>query len=644
MQATISKLNIKFIIFAAFSALCCFLRLEIFSKTPVLNLLYGAVYLFLVLILAIFYHYTDNLSTGTREYGKFYTFIPAVLFSFFMIFGYSFLHDSSWDLVVNSDMSQLVKTAIMSVGYFFFFYYIIAWLYDRMDSPVKVPAKNTSNIRFAPLRRYLDTFTKRPFTTAFVTLFIVYLPCAIVSFPAFFIMGDTRIQIIQAYSELKIVGPEYLEGHMLSDTVFLNTHHPPVHTLLIHLCLVTGRHLFHSANAGIFLYAALQCLCILTAVSYVVKILVEKLRVPVLYVFFVLLYYIISPIIQGYMFMVTKDILYAVFLLYFLISMYLLYLGEKSRKLYAELFLSTLGLLLFRNDAKYIFLLSFFIISVFHKKFRKTALWFVTGVLCFSIIYSTVLSFFSVTRGSIREMFSIPFQQTARYVKYHEEEITVEQKQAIDNVLDYPSLAIRYNVNLSDGVKSSYKEDASKEDLIRYFKVWFEMLRKHPGTYIQATMNNYYIYFYPIGKTFRNFSFESSSYSMSTTNEQIAPLEMCFYYPKSLDTYRNAYELIRDRMAEFPPFSILMLPSAYTWTLILLFFYALRKKRKNAAAFLMIPCMIILVCCLSGPCNGHYGGRYLYPIILSMPLLLTMTIRLAHTPDIAGHAVKNGTV
>ncbi len=631
MQTIIRKSNIKFIIFAAFSVLCCFLRLNLFSITPALNLFYVAAYLFLVLILAIFYHYIDTLLAGHREYGKFYTSAPAALFTFFMIFGYSFLHDSSWNLAVNSDIGQLGKTTAMSVGYFIFFYYIISWLYSCMDSPVKFSVKNTADIRFKPLRRYLEKLRQKPFATAFVSLFIVYLPCAIVFYPAFFIINDTRIQIIQAYSELGIVGPKYLEGHMLSDTVFLNTHHPPVHTLLIHFCLVMGNRLFHSANAGIFLYAALQCLCVLTGVSYVVKILVEKLRVPVLYAFFVIMYYIISPIIQGYMFMVTKDILYSVFLLYFLISMYLLCLEEKSRKLYAELILPTLGMLLFRNDAKYILLLSFFIIAIFHKKLRKTALWFVTGILCFSILYSAILSLCGVTRGSIREMLSIPFQQTARYVKYHEEEISEEQKQVIDNILDYPSLATRYNVNLSDGVKSSYKEDASKEDLIRYFKVWFEMLGKHPGTYIQATMNNYYTYFYPVGKTLQNFDFVDSGNSMDTTNEQVAPLGMCFYYPKSLETFRNAYEHIRDRVTLIPPFSILMLPSAYTWTLILLFFYAIRKKEKNAAAFLMIPCMIILVCCLSGPCNGHYGGRYLYPIILSMPLLLTMTVRLTHT-------------
>lgn len=631
MQRIIQKLKIKYIIFAAFSALCCFMVLEMFPKTPVLKLLYGVVWLLLVLILTICYHDIDALLPGQCEYDRHYTVAPAVLFTFFMIFGSSFLHDGSWNLAVNADIGRMSKTTIMVIGYFFFFYYIITWLYYCMDAPLKVSDKNTVGIRLMPVRWYFEILAKRPFITAFVSLFIVYLPCAIVSFPAFFIMGDTRIQIIQAYGELHIVGPEYLEGHMLSDTVFLNTHHPPVHTLLIHLCLVTGMFLFRSANAGIFLYAVLQWVCVMAAVSHVIKILVEKLRVPIFRVFFILLYYMISPIIQGYMFMVTKDILYAVFLLYFLISLYFLFSGEKSRKRYAELILSTLGLLLFRNDAKYIFLLSFVIIAIFHKERRKMAAWFIAGVLCFSFLYAAVLSVCGVTRGSIREMLSIPFQQTARYVKYHEDEITEEEKQAIDNVLDYSTLAIRYNANLSDGVKSSYREEASQEELIRYFKVWFEMLKKHPETYIQATMNNYYTYFYPVGKALRNFSFDSSEYAMETTNEQVAPLGMCFYYLKSPDTFRSAYEQIRSRMEVLVPFSLLMLPSAYTWTLMILFFYSLRKRSRYAVDFLILPCMIVLVCCLLGPCNGHYGGRYLYPIMLAMPLLLTMTVRIAHT-------------
>lgn len=632
MQTIIQKINTKSIILAALSALCCFLRLDIFSKTAALNIFYGIIYLFLVLILAMFYRYVDNPAAGHRDESRFYAAAPAVLFTFFMIFGYSFLYDSSWNLVVNSDVGQLCKTIIMSVGYIIFFYYIISWLYIHMDSPTKISsAKSSNTIKFTPLRRYLEMLRQKPFTTAFISLFIVYLPCAVACYPAFFIMVDTRVQIIQAYGELGIAGPEYLEGHMLSDTVFLNTHHPPVHTLLIHLCLVIGSGLFHSANAGIFLYVVLQWVCVLAAVSYAEKILVEKLHVSVKYAFFVLLYYIISPIMQGYMFMVTKDILYSVFLLYFLISLYFLYLGEKSGMLYTGLLVSSLGVLLFRNDAKYILVLSFLIIAVFHEKFRKTAMLFIAGVLCFGILYSGILSLCSVTHGSVREMLSVPFQQTARYVKEHEEEVTEEQKQAIDKVLDYSSLTIRYNVNLSDSVKNSYKEEASKEDLIRYFKVWFEMFKKHPGTYIQATMNNYYSYFYPVGKTLRNFAFDTSIYSMDTTNEQVASLGMRFYYPKSLESYRNAYEKIRDRAADFPLTAILMLPSAYTWTLIILFFYSLRKKSKNAASFLMIPCMIVLICCLLGPCNGHYGGRYLYPIILSMPLLLPMSIRLAQT-------------
>lgn len=155
MQRIIQKLKIKFIIFAAFSALCCFMVLEIFPKTPVLQLLYGVVWLLLVLILAIFYHDIDALSAGQREYGRLYAVVPAMLFTFFMTFGYSFLHDGSWNLVVNADIGQLGKTAIMAIGYFLFFYYMVAWVYDRMDSSAKVSVKSSAYHRVTPIRKLL---------------------------------------------------------------------------------------------------------------------------------------------------------------------------------------------------------------------------------------------------------------------------------------------------------------------------------------------------------------------------------------------------------------------------------------------------------------------------------------------------------
>ena len=65
-------------------------------------------------------------------------------------------------------------------------------------------------------------------------------------------------------------------------------------------------------------------------------------------------------------------------------------------------------------------------------------------------------------------MFSVPFQQTARYVKEHSEEITTEEAEAIRGILDFDHLAELYNPEISDAVKWTYKDKADNSANMDY--------------------------------------------------------------------------------------------------------------------------------------------------------------------------------
>ena len=82
-----------------------------------------------------------------------------------------------------------------------------------------------------------------------------------------------------------------------------------------------------------------------------------------------------------------------------------------------------------------------------------------------------------------QEALSVCFQQTARYVKYHGDEVTQEEEEAIKKVLNYKDIGNLYDPNPS-------------EDLKNYFKVWLSMGLKHPGEYIQSFIANTYQYYY----------------------------------------------------------------------------------------------------------------------------------------------------
>lgn len=76
-----------------------------------------------------------------------------------------------------------------------------------------------------------------------------------------------------------------------------------------------------------------------------------------------------------------------------------------------------------------------------------------------------------VQPGSKREMLSVPFQQTARYINCYPDEVTQEEKNAIDKVLDYEHIADNYNPEASDQVKNTFNENATNEELKNYFRV-----------------------------------------------------------------------------------------------------------------------------------------------------------------------------
>ena len=94
----------------------------------------------------------------------------------------------------------------------------------------------------------------------------------------------------------------------------------------------------------------------------------------------------------------------------------------------------------------------------------------------FYIAYNNVLlPYFKIPNTSIREALSIPFQQTARYVKYHGDDVTEEERKIIDHILEYDTLAENYQPDLSDPVKNKYNKYTTREELKQYFKVWFKM-------------------------------------------------------------------------------------------------------------------------------------------------------------------------
>ena len=549
---------------------------------------------------------------GARSRAGLSVHLPAALFAAMMVLGWSFARYQSWNQVLTPKNGQLVKSLLVCWGYEILFRYLIQYAYLKFATGFPRLAS------FRPrmpgfLRRYRDLLVRKPFRTVLVTLLILYLPLMIVSFPGL-IVADTVGQVIRGYPELA----ETVPGQAVKLGSHLDNHHPVAHTLLIHLCLVVGSQLLHSWNAGYYLYAILQELAFICVIAFLVRQYLRKYGVSLWYAAGILIYVVASPLIHNYVILNTKDVYYSLFLL---MTVYFWYqaLTDGSRKDLFFLLLFATGVILFRNEGQYVLLLAALLSLLLCRKTRKRFLAVLLYVAVFSAGYFHLLfPALGIRPGSTREMLSVPLQQTARYVKEHGDQVTPEEREAIDAVLDYDGLAEIYNPELSDPVKDTYRDpDVTAEKLIRYLGCWARMGLKQPVTYLAALVNNKYEYFYPDKELLECDYYRRSGFLFSWTTELTEKVGVAPAQPVALQGLRDLADSMKEWLCESSPLSVMMTTSLYPFFTILLLCYSLRKRNPIRISMALIPLIVLLVC-MTGPTNGVHS-RYIFPLALIWP-------------------------
>ena len=213
-----------------------------------------------------------------------------------------------------------------------------------------------------------------------------------------------------------------------------------------------------------------------------------------------------------------------------------------------------------------------------------------------------------VKPGGKQEMLSIPFQQTARYVKYYRNDVSTEEEKVIRKVLDYDTIGKNYDPDLSDPVKNTYKQ--KDEYLKDYFNIWFEMLKKHPTAYIQATLNGTYGYWgymteirYPYG------------YYVQPESMDIYQKEYKIYYLEKTKYIRDIYHGVLDTIYQKTPLTLFTKPMIYLWILIGLLGMVCSFKKTIRYWIAFLPVVTSFLICLASPVNGDM--RYMLPITAS---------------------------
>ncbi len=524
----------------------------------------------------------------------------SILLSIFLIIGNSFKKKGSFEFITNHLIIHTVTFLIL----IFIFYKVISFLFKKLDN-IKWKESQEFN-------KIIKIFNKHPFLFCFIIILICWFPYIISFYPAI-LSPDPSYQIMQFFH----IDNKYSTYSILLDpSVIITNHHPVIHTLLLGSMVKIGT-LLGSVNIGLFLYSIIQILILSSTLSYTIVFL-KNIKIPKKYLLLCLIIYALTPVFPFYSMSAVKDVIFGSLIILYIISIYQ-FMNKKEitfKDMLKELLLMIL-IILFRNNGFHVILLSFPFL-LFYKN-KKQILMIFLLMLTFNITYNKViLPYFKITPSSIREVLSIPFQQTARYVNEYDSELSEKDKKIIDQILEYDTLATRYNPELADPVKNKFNRYYKSEDLKEYFKVWKKGLFKHPITYIEATVHNTYGYFYP---------FKTNWYFYHKYDTRIVKKGFDYHY-NSLSSERNFLTIIATIFPYIPVIGFLVNIGFNSWILLFMACYLIYQK-KYKSLVVLLPSFVVLLVCIASPANTYF--RYALPNIFAMPLLFGIFLKDCET-------------
>lgn len=546
---------------------------------------------------------------------KAYIIISSIIFAIFTVIGYSYEKTNSWNLIFASwktvciSLLQVVIIFLLLVIVFHIIILAIQWYSKRNFKQIKLN----------------EFFSNHTFGISLLIILIGWGVYIVAFYPT--IITIDALNQLKAFFGLKNYYTD--SAILLSENMLITNHHPVLHTLLLGGAVKLGR-LLSNDNLGLFLgYSVLQIGVLASTFAYSLKYLKQN-GVKNRFIYLALLIYTFVPVFPFYAMTATKDVLYTAFVILLIIEIHKIVTQNTKLQIKRIVYLIVLSLLvsLMRNNGIAIVISVWIAVLFYSKKNRKRiGVILLTFSSMFLVYVQVLLPYFQISQVSKREILSIPFQQTARYVKTYEQEVTGEEKDVINKVLKYDVIKQNYTPTISDPVKGTYNKYASKEDLREYFKVWKDQFIKHPGVYLEATINNVYGYFYPsLSDDYIYYQDINhpllkiiANYGYMNYKEEF----MNYSFNNNLEGTRNALIKVAKKFQYLPVLGEIVNIAINNWIVIMLAIYLIVKK-KGKYLIVLLPSIISIAVCIISPVNNCF--RYAMPIIFANPFILLLMI------------------
>ncbi len=476
--------------------------------------------------------------------------------------------------------------------------------------------------RFA---RLLDRVTPR-WSRKSILLFAVimglfWLPWFIANFPGS-TYWDTYYQMYQVYPEnhpIAIIPWSDVYWKTLTDA-WLVDHHPVLTTMIYGAFGWVSDQLTGNWMAGVFAFVCIQGIAYLLVFTGACAYM-RRIGCPLIAVFATYVFFTIMPFVSTWSLCMVKDSLFAIFFIGYFMGLFETvrtrgaFLGRpRNLVLFC---LCALMLCLTKKTGLFIVIPAAVFLAIKLRGKGRTKVWeslapaLVSVAIAGIILPLAVFPALNIIPGGKQEVLGPLFQQTARYVADHGDEVTDEEREAIAKVLDYDRLAEDYQFDFEDAVKYRYNLDATNEDIANYLQVYAQQGWKHPDSYAAAFwgLAGYYV----APTAFINIRMVTVDTKMGEGDAK----RYMLWNPDELDWLRNGLDDAYGTIARIPGLDVPLLIVTYALWIPALLFYCMCRRRVKAAV-LFVPFLVLLAFCIIAPA---YDARYVIPIFDAVPLL-----------------------
>lgn len=392
-------------------------------------------------------------------------------------------------------------------------------------------------------------------------------------------------------------------------------HHPFYHTMIIKIFIDIGLNVFNDINVGVALYSIFSIFVLATCIIYIVKTIytiTKNLNLTLI----VYICYLVYPVNIKYSFYMGKDVFFGVAISVFVVTIYKILNNIGNYKVNLLItFLSSLGVCLLRSNGLFVYVFSFIVFFIlFFKKYKFINLIMVITILLSIILKYPVLSSLNVKQPDTIESLSIPAQQIARVIK-DEKELTSNQKELLNKVIDIDKIPDYYVSFFSDPIKDLVREkgnqDYLKEHSKEYLNLYIQLGLKYPQKYIEALVDQTRGYW-------------NSGYAFWRWADGVTNNDLGVYQTVNSKFFDSVLTLYLMEWQGSPIFTFFLSIGFMVWLLIMFVYKSALYKRKDLFFIMVPPLLVIATLLIATPLYAEF--RYAYAVSLTLPFIIAMSI------------------